>query len=186
MHIGPWNTTPCLILSTELMGQGGIVVNALQVRGEFLLPLRTPGAPGNADVEIRDKAGIPYPNTIHIPARDGKRARTVDGFQVAEADRDWFGQLLARTGAANLTALAGGGPQTVSSPEAESAFIVSVSDTLQEALASATHASLAEAAGPWSETDELRQYGITAETATGVLDLLSGLASRALSAGCRL
>ncbi|MFF2410784.1 hypothetical protein [Streptomyces sp. NPDC058092] len=112
MHIGPWNTTPCLILSTELMGQGGIVVNALQVRGESLLPLRTPDTPGNADIEIRDKAGIPYPNAIHIPASDGKRARTVDGFQVAEADRGWFGQLLARTGAANLTALAGGGPQT--------------------------------------------------------------------------
>jgi hypothetical protein len=76
--------------------------------------------------------------------------------------------------------------QLLSSLEAESAFIVSVSDTLQEALASATHASLAEAAGPWSETDEPRQYAITAETATGMLDLLSGLASRARSAGCRL
>nr|WTB35478.1 hypothetical protein OG781_43920 [Streptomyces sp. NBC_00830] len=74
----------------------------------------------------------------------------------------------------------------LSSPEVESAFIISVSDILQEALASATHACLAEAAGPWSETDELRQYGITAEAATGVLDLLSGLASRARSAGCRL
>ncbi|MGY1502117.1 hypothetical protein ACW4TU_36970 [Streptomyces sp. QTS52] len=76
--------------------------------------------------------------------------------------------------------------QLLSSPEAESAFIVSVSDTLQEALASATHVSLAEAAGPWSETDELRQYGLTTEAATGVLYLLSGLASRARSAGCRL
>jgi hypothetical protein len=27
MQIGPWNTTPRLMLSTELMGQGGIVVN---------------------------------------------------------------------------------------------------------------------------------------------------------------
>ncbi|MEG3626877.1 hypothetical protein [Streptomyces poriticola] len=76
--------------------------------------------------------------------------------------------------------------QLLSSPEAESAFIVSVSDTLQETLASATHASLARAAGPWSESDELRQYGITAEAAVGVLDLLSGLASRARAAGCRL
>ncbi|AXK34060.1 hypothetical protein DVA86_16725 [Streptomyces armeniacus] len=75
--------------------------------------------------------------------------------------------------------------QLLSSPEAE-AFVVSVSDTLQEALASATPASLAEAAGPWSETDELREYGVTAETATGVLDVLSGLAGRARSAGCRL
>jgi hypothetical protein len=29
MQNGPWNTTPCLMLSTELMGQGGVVVNAL-------------------------------------------------------------------------------------------------------------------------------------------------------------
>ncbi|MFD7063511.1 hypothetical protein [Streptomyces sp. NPDC059906] len=112
MQIGPWNTTPCLMLSTELMGQGGIVVNALQTSGEALLPLRLPGAPGNADEEIRDKPGIPYPNAIHIPARHGKRARTVDGFQVGEDDFGWFGQLLARTGAAGLTAFAGGASQT--------------------------------------------------------------------------
>lgn len=76
--------------------------------------------------------------------------------------------------------------QVISSPEAESAFIVSVSDTLQEALASATHASLVEVAGPWSETDELREYGITSDTALEVLVLLCGLASRARSAGLRL
>ncbi|MBT2424083.1 hypothetical protein J7F01_40595 [Streptomyces sp. ISL-22] len=76
--------------------------------------------------------------------------------------------------------------QLLSSPEAESAFVVSVSDTLTEALASATPAVLAEAAGPWAETDELRQYGTTAEAATEVLGLLSGLARRARSAGCRL
>ncbi|MDJ0342851.1 hypothetical protein QMK19_23905 [Streptomyces sp. H10-C2] len=111
MHIGPWNTTPCLMLSTELLGQGGVVVNALQAPGEARLPVRTPRAPGNADEEIRDKPGIPYPNAIHIPAHDGKRARTVDGFQVAERDLGWFGQLLTRTGTANLTALAGGGPR---------------------------------------------------------------------------
>ncbi|MEN8655248.1 hypothetical protein ABCR94_32865 [Streptomyces sp. 21So2-11] len=97
------------MLSTELMGQGGIVVNVLQARGESLLPLRTPG---NADMEIRDKSGLPYPNAIRIPAHGGKRAQTVDGFLVSESDLGWFGQLLARTGAANLTALAGGGPQT--------------------------------------------------------------------------
>ncbi|MGW0332580.1 hypothetical protein ACWD0J_12030 [Streptomyces sp. NPDC003011] len=87
MQIGPWNTTPCLMLSTELMGQGGVVVNALQSPGEALLPLRTPDGPGNADEEIRDKPGIPYPNAIRIPARDGKRTRTVDGFQVPERPR---------------------------------------------------------------------------------------------------
>ncbi|MBT2528769.1 hypothetical protein J7E91_26020 [Streptomyces sp. ISL-99] len=61
-------------------------------------------------MEIRDKPGIPYPNAIHIPAREGKRARTVHGFQEPEGDLGWFGQLLARTGAANVTGLAGGGP----------------------------------------------------------------------------
>lgn len=76
--------------------------------------------------------------------------------------------------------------QLLSSPEAESAFIVAVSDTLQDALASATHASLADAAGPWSETDELRQYGILPETALDVLVLLGGLAGRARSDGFRL
>ncbi|MEU6754909.1 hypothetical protein [Streptomyces sp. NPDC046685] len=112
MQIGPWNTTPCLLLSTELMGQGGIVVNALQSPGEALLPLRIPGFPGNADEEIKDKAGIPYPNAIRIPARDGHRARNADGFQVGEDNLGWFGQLLARTGAASLTAFAGGGRNT--------------------------------------------------------------------------
>ncbi|MFD4242813.1 hypothetical protein ACFWP3_14600 [Streptomyces sp. NPDC058525] len=112
MQIGPWNTAPCLIMSTELMGQGGVVVNALQSPGEALLPLRIPGAPGNADEEIKDKAGIPYPNAIPIPARDGQRAQNVDGFQVGENNLDWFGRLLARTGTAGLTAFAGGGQKT--------------------------------------------------------------------------
>lgn len=112
MQIGEWNSTPCLMLSTELMGQGGVVVNALQAPGEVRLPLRIPGAPGNADVEIDGKSGIPYPNAIRIPAREGRRARNVDGFQVGENDLAWFGQLLARTGAAGLTAFAGGGQNT--------------------------------------------------------------------------
>lgn len=112
MQIGQWNTTPCLMLSTELMGQGGIVVNVLESPGEALLPLRLPGASGNADEEIRDKPGIPYPNAIRIPAREGRRARNVDGFQVGANDLGWFGQLLARTGAASLTAFSGGGQTT--------------------------------------------------------------------------
>ncbi|HEY2669213.1 MAG TPA: hypothetical protein VGJ07_02435 [Rugosimonospora sp.] len=76
--------------------------------------------------------------------------------------------------------------QLISSPEADGAFIVSVSDTLREALASATRATLADAAGSWSQTDELRQSAVTADTALQVLVLLSGLAGRARSAGLRL
>ncbi|GGX31481.1 hypothetical protein GCM10010383_72310 [Streptomyces lomondensis] len=77
-----------------------------------LLPLRTPGAPGNADEAIKDKSGIPYPNAIRIPAREGKRARTTDGFQVGEDYLAWFGQLLTRAAAAGLTALSGRGQNT--------------------------------------------------------------------------
>ncbi|WP_367827058.1 hypothetical protein [Streptomyces sp. LMG1-1-1.1] len=112
MQIGEWNRAPCLMLSTELVGQGGIVINTLQSSGEVLLPLRIPGTPGNADEEITGKSGIPYPNAIRVPARGGWRARNVDGFQVGEDDLPWFGQLLARTGAAGLTAFAGGGRKT--------------------------------------------------------------------------
>ncbi|MFG2563679.1 hypothetical protein [Streptomyces sp. NPDC048496] len=76
--------------------------------------------------------------------------------------------------------------QLLSSPDDEGAFIVTVSDTLQEALGSATHDFLVEASGPWSETGELRQYAITSEAALEVLIHLSGLASRARSSGLRL
>ncbi|MFE7711773.1 hypothetical protein ACFU6I_39835 [Streptomyces sp. NPDC057486] len=74
----------------------------------------------------------------------------------------------------------------LSSPDHESAFIISLSDTLQEALASAAHDGLAEAAHAWAETDEVQAYGITADTAREVLALLSGLAGRAGSACRRL
>lgn len=112
MQIGDWNTTASLMLSTELMGQGGIVVNVIESPGDTQLPLRIAGASGNADADIRDKPGIPYPNAIQIPAREGQRAHRVDGFQIGPDDLAWFGQLLARTGAAGLTAFAGGGPNT--------------------------------------------------------------------------
>ncbi|WP_244164659.1 hypothetical protein [Streptomyces silaceus] len=112
MQIGDWNTAASLMLSTELIGQGGIVVNVIESPGDAQLPLRVPGASGNADDEIRDRPGIPYPNAVQIPAREGQRAHRVDGFQVGPDDLAWFGQLLARTGAAGLTAFAGGGPNT--------------------------------------------------------------------------
>ncbi|MFD9793733.1 hypothetical protein ACFWXK_22630 [Streptomyces sp. NPDC059070] len=72
----------------------------------------------------------------------------------------------------------------LSSPDHESAFIISLSDTLQEALASASHDGLADAAAAWAETDELRGCGIDA--AREVLVLLSGLANRASSGRRRL
>ncbi|SCE44373.1 hypothetical protein GA0115235_119935 [Streptomyces sp. DpondAA-F4a] len=74
----------------------------------------------------------------------------------------------------------------LSSPDAESAFVVSVSDTLREALASASPEDLVEAAGPWAGTEELRASGVTSETAVEALELLSGVAVRARAAGHRL
>ncbi|MFD4829011.1 hypothetical protein ACFWPV_03995 [Streptomyces uncialis] len=76
--------------------------------------------------------------------------------------------------------------QLLSSPESESAFIMSVSDTLQEALASATPAALAEAAGPWSGTEELEASGYTSEDAGQALAQLAGLAGRAGADGRRM
>ncbi|MFF2023545.1 hypothetical protein ACFVW2_17375 [Streptomyces sp. NPDC058171] len=76
--------------------------------------------------------------------------------------------------------------QLLSSPEAEDAFVISVSDTLQEALASAAPSSLSEAAGPWCASDELQELGTTPEEAIEVLESLAGLAGRARAAGSRL
>ncbi|MFD5556120.1 hypothetical protein ACFWIA_20055 [Streptomyces sp. NPDC127068] len=76
--------------------------------------------------------------------------------------------------------------QLLSSPEAEDAFVVSVSGTLQEALASATPPSLSEAAGPWCASDELQDLGTTPEEATEVLERLAGLAGRARATSSRL
>ncbi len=69
--------------------------------------------------------------------------------------------------------------QLLSSPEEDSPFVFSLSDTLVEALAAATRDDLVRAAGPWSMTDELRRWPVDAETAVGVLEALAGLARRA-------
>ncbi|MFM9373449.1 hypothetical protein [Streptomyces sp. Da 82-17] len=76
--------------------------------------------------------------------------------------------------------------QLLSSPAAEGAFVLSVSDTLQTALVTATPAALTAAAGPWSRTEELEQCGLTAETCAHILELLADLASRASASGLRL
>ena len=76
--------------------------------------------------------------------------------------------------------------QLLSSPEAESAFVVSVSDTLRELLAAAAEDDLLRAAGPWSLTEELLTIGFDTESAVGVLAALAGLARRAQASGRRL
>jgi hypothetical protein len=74
----------------------------------------------------------------------------------------------------------------LSSPEAESAFVVSVSDSLCELLAAATADDLARAAELWSQTEELRMMRADAETMAGVLADLAGLARRAQASNQRL
>jgi hypothetical protein len=76
--------------------------------------------------------------------------------------------------------------RVLSSSDSESAMVVSVSDSLQEALVSAAREQLVDAAAPWSKTEEMQQADITRDHALDVLVLLSELAQRARSAGLRL
>ena len=76
--------------------------------------------------------------------------------------------------------------QLLSSPDAEGAFVVSVSDTLCELLAVATADDLARAAELWSQTEELRMMRADAETMAGVLADLAGLARSAHGSNRRL
>jgi hypothetical protein len=76
--------------------------------------------------------------------------------------------------------------QLLSSPEAEGSFVISVSDTLRELLASATEDDFVRAAGLWAATDELRLYQVDADGAAEALEALAGLARRARAAGMRL
>jgi hypothetical protein len=76
--------------------------------------------------------------------------------------------------------------QLLSSPEDGPPFVVSLSDSLFDALVTATQDDLVRFAEPWSRTDELRQMRIGAEIAVDVLKGLAGLAQRARASGQRL
>ncbi|MEU9862481.1 hypothetical protein AB0D99_16580 [Streptomyces sp. NPDC047971] len=76
--------------------------------------------------------------------------------------------------------------QLLSDPEEGGAFVVSLTDSLTAALASASQDDLVRFADPWSKTDELRQIGVGVEFTTGVLEALADLAQRAHSSGQRL
>lgn len=75
--------------------------------------------------------------------------------------------------------------QLLSSPEGES-FVISVSDTLLDALATASRDDLVRFAEPWSMTDELRQLGFSVDVTVEILEGLAELAQRAKAAGLRL
>ena len=65
-------------------------------------------------------------------------------------------------------------------------WVVTVTDTLRDALASADEAQLLWVAGQWAATEELAADGWTAEDALGVLVELAGLARHATSESLRL
>ncbi|HWS34687.1 MAG TPA: hypothetical protein VN408_18345 [Actinoplanes sp.] len=72
----------------------------------------------------------------------------------------------------------------LSSPDVESPFVLTVSDTLFEVLASATEAGVGAAAEAWAAAGGVR--GLDAATATVVVEALVGLAKRARLAGQQL
>ncbi|WP_338894376.1 hypothetical protein WBG99_00540 [Streptomyces sp. TG1A-60] len=76
--------------------------------------------------------------------------------------------------------------QLLSSPEDGPPFVVSLSDSLFDALVTAGDDDLARIAELWSKTDELRQIRISVEVSADVLKGLVGLAQRAQASGQRL
>lgn len=108
-HLAEWNTTPCLLMSTELLALDGITVNALQAPGEGLLPARPATGRGSADAVLSER-NLAYAGAVKVPA-DGGKERIQDGFLVPRKELGWYGQLLARTGAAGQLAFAGAGTE---------------------------------------------------------------------------
>ncbi|MEU5593359.1 hypothetical protein [Streptomyces sp. NPDC020298] len=107
-HLAEWNTTPCLLMSTELMAKEGITINVLQAPGEGLLPTRPTSGSKSADA-VLSKRNPPYAGAVKVPGADGRKERIQDGFLIPRKDLGWYGQLLARTAAAGQLALAGAG-----------------------------------------------------------------------------
>lgn len=76
--------------------------------------------------------------------------------------------------------------QLLSSSEEEGRLIISVSDSLADALARATRADLERVAEPWSLTAELQQSKVDVFNALDVLEAMAGLARRARAADMHL
>ncbi|MEU6555702.1 hypothetical protein ABZ915_36450 [Streptomyces sp. NPDC046915] len=109
-HLARWNSTPCLLMSTELLAPEGITVNALQAPGDGLLPVRPTAGRGSADAVLSERNPT-YVGAVEVPAVAGRRERIQNGFLIPHKDLGWYGQLLARTGAAGQLAFAGAGTE---------------------------------------------------------------------------
>lgn len=124
--------------------------------------LQTPGGPGRAELDVFLLKNIdPVVAIAQLEA-------IMTGCSYEEAsERPRSGELL-------------------SSEEDGPPFVVSLSDTLFDALVTAPQDDLVRFAEPWSKTDELQQIRIGAEVAADVLKGLAGLAQRARTSGQRL
>ncbi|WP_055600621.1 hypothetical protein [Streptomyces aureus] len=127
-----------------------------------LTVLRTPGGPGRAGFDVVFLKNIdPVVAIVRLEA-------VMTGCSDEEAgERPRSGQLL-------------------SEPEDGPPFVVGLTETLVDALATAKPDDLLRSAESWSTTDELRQVGISVEATAGVLEALAGLARRARASGRRL
>lgn len=109
VHVGPWNETPVLITSTELLGQGGIIIHLLHAPGDGALTVAPDDPAADADRALDDLNVYP---DVRIPAADGEDDERVSGFQVLPARYGWFRAALVRAGAAGLMGFTGGGEPT--------------------------------------------------------------------------
>jgi hypothetical protein len=124
--------------------------------------LQTPGGPGQTELDVV------FLKNIDPVVAIAQLEATMTGCSYEEASKR------PRSG------------HPLSEPEAGPPFVVSLSDTLIDALAAATQSDLVRFAEPWSTTDELRQTGISVEETAAVLKDLAGLAQRAQASGRRL
>ncbi|WP_329455191.1 hypothetical protein [Streptomyces sp. NBC_01497] len=109
-HLVDWNTTPSLLMATELLAGDGITVHALQGPGDGLIPTRSAEGRGSADAVLSER-NLTYAGAVAVPASEGRRERIQDGFLIPRKDLGWYGRLLVRTGAAGQLAFAGAGTE---------------------------------------------------------------------------
>lgn len=109
VHIGAWNETPALVFSTEFPQDGHVTVHALHAGGNDGWLSSPDAGSGDLDAKLSDTNNFPQ---IHVPAKGDEDASAVPGFHVTQERYDWFGRVLARTAAAELTAFAGDGRAT--------------------------------------------------------------------------
>ncbi|MFR9728098.1 hypothetical protein ACL03H_02645 [Saccharopolyspora sp. MS10] len=110
VHIGTWNETPALVFSTQLPVDGPVTVHALCAEGSGGWLSSPNAASGDLDVELSDTNHYPQ---IALPATGDEPPASIPGFHVTRERYEWFGQVLARTAAAGLTAFAGHSKATV-------------------------------------------------------------------------